>query len=105
MKLKWFSYIKKEYGGFAQHIAFDRAESPIAKLAAEFCLRWGMVAGVPDGEDSSGRQKLRLATPDELIDRAVTTVEKLYTVLDDRGHLVDTSETLNVLREAKEEDE
>lgn len=32
--------------------------------------RWGMVAGILDGEDSAGRSRLRLATPSELVDRA-----------------------------------
>jgi len=41
-----------------------------AKIAFSLVERWGLVAGVPDGEDSAGRQKLRLATNQELVDRA-----------------------------------
>ena len=41
-----------------------------AKLAFEFIKRWGLVMAADDGEDSVGRQKFRLATPQELIDRA-----------------------------------
>ena len=40
------------------------------RLAFSLLERWGMVASVPDGEDSAGRSKLRLSTPPELIDRA-----------------------------------
>lgn len=41
-----------------------------AKLAMSCIERWGMVAGMPDGEDSSGRAKLGLMPPDELVERA-----------------------------------
>ena len=41
-----------------------------AKIVLEIVERWGSVAAMPDGEDSAGRQKLRLATPEELTDRA-----------------------------------
>jgi hypothetical protein len=41
-----------------------------ACLALALIERWGMVAGIPDGEDSSGRSKLRLSTPEELTERA-----------------------------------
>ena len=41
-----------------------------AILAMSLIERWGMVAGQPDGEDSAGRSKLRLSTPEELVDRA-----------------------------------
>jgi len=52
-------------------------------LAVEMVNRWGMVAGMPDGEDSSGRARLRLATPEELVDRAVE-VSNLLNLLFDR---------------------
>lgn len=51
----------------SEHLEFE------AKVAEEFIARWGMVAGAPDGEDSAGRAKLRLQTPEELIERAFNT--------------------------------
>lgn len=39
-------------------------------VAAALVEKWGMVASVMDGEDSAGRAKPRLQTPDELCDRA-----------------------------------
>ena len=49
-------------------------ETEIMEFEAKFALavmeKWGMVAAMPDGEDSSGRQQLRLATPEELVARA-----------------------------------
>lgn len=49
-----------------------------AKVTLEFVTKWGMVAGMPDGEDSSGRAKQRLATPEEVVDRACTVTELLF---------------------------
>jgi len=41
-----------------------------ARLAFSLIERWGMISGVDDGEDSAGRAKIRLATPEELVARA-----------------------------------
>ena len=41
-----------------------------AKLATLLIEKWGLVAAIPDGEDSAGRQKLKMQTPDELVQRA-----------------------------------
>lgn len=65
----------------SQHEIYDKevrvfeTETPDneARFAMAFIERWGMVAAMPDGEDSSGRAKVRLATPDELVDRAFKT--------------------------------
>ncbi len=46
-----------------------------AKLAMAMVERWGGVAGVPNGVDAAGRQKLKLQTPEELVARACETAE------------------------------
>lgn len=62
--------IVKKYGEESISV-FDRETLEAeARIAMDFIVRWGMVAAMPDGEDSSGRQKLRLMTTDELIERA-----------------------------------
>ena len=43
---------------------------PRAKVALEMMCRWGMVAGSPDGEDSTGRAKLKLESEEEVVERA-----------------------------------
>lgn len=48
-----------------------------AKLAMDLVERWGMVAAKEDGEDSAGRQKLRLSSPAELVDRAIDVADLL----------------------------
>lgn len=51
--------------------AWDREKyEKAAEIAFVFIEKWGMVAGIPDGEDSAGRQKVRLGTPQEIVDRA-----------------------------------
>lgn len=66
---------KKRFGDEEVVIVKREINKPIADLAAAFIERWGMVAGRPDGEDSSGRAKLALLTPEEVIDRACKTAE------------------------------
>ena len=46
-------------------------------LGAALIERWGMVCGEADGEDGALRQKFRLQTPEELVDRAFD-VAKLF---------------------------
>lgn len=71
-------------------ITIEKTEVPglVGILALEMVQKWGMVAGMPDGEDSSGRHKLRLSTPDELTDRAIITAELLQKKLQDGGHML-----------------
>jgi len=48
-----------------------------------------MVAAAPDGEDSSGRQRLRLSTPAELVARCAELVELSYSTAREKGWLVE----------------
>ena len=77
------------YQAITSHCAlYNEAPLPEATLAMGLIERWGMVAAIPDGEDSAGRQRLRLATPDELTTRAIETVQALYTGLRAAGMIV-----------------
>ena len=53
-----------------------------ARIVIEMVSRWGMVAGTPDGEDSKGRSKLRLATEQELVDRAFKIADAMFNELE-----------------------
>ena len=70
--------IESKVVGAYQHdqkkVLYHENEQPEAeaKMAFDFLGRWGLVMGTPDGEDSAGRQQLKLMTPDELVDRAFT---------------------------------
>ena len=59
----------------------------VAKIALEIANRWGCVAAMPDGEDSAGRSKLRMQTPDEIAARAFDTAAALWTQFEGRGWL------------------
>ena len=60
-----------------------------ADIAHELIARWGLVAGTPDGEDSAGRQKLALATPEDLVERACKTAELTVKEFEMRGWFMD----------------
>lgn len=61
--------------------AFD----PRATFATSCIEKWGMVAAMVDGEDSSGRTRARVATPDEIVSRACDIAEKAYAEFERRG--------------------
>jgi hypothetical protein len=44
-----------------------------AKFALTLIEKWGMVAAKPDGEDTTGRAKLSLLKPEEVVERAIET--------------------------------
>jgi len=61
-----------------------------ARLAMTMMEKWGMVAAIEDGEDTAGRQKLRLLTPEELVYRSFETA-KLAMIYARTNDLVHTS--------------
>lgn len=56
-------------------------------LACRLIERWGVVAAAPDGEDAAGRQKIRLGTPEEVVDRACACAALMTEQLRLRGWL------------------
>lgn len=46
-----------------------------AVFAMQLLEKWGLVAAIPDGEDSAGRAKLRLPTVNEIVTRAFDIAE------------------------------
>ena len=44
-------------------------------MACDLMARWGLVAAVPDGENSDGSMRSRLMTPAEIVARACETAE------------------------------
>ena len=49
--------------------------------------RWGMVAAREDGEDSTGRSRITLLSPGELVERACHTTELMFDEFESRGWL------------------
>jgi len=59
-----------------------------AKIVVELVSRWGMVAAMADGEDKAGRAKLRLATEQELVDRAMKIADLMFSELEYKEWLI-----------------
>ena len=69
-------------------VSWDREKlEKEAWIAATLVEKWGMVQAYADGEDSAGLQKMRLATPEEVVDRAFACAELLMEVARRRGHV------------------
>lgn len=60
-----------------------------AQIAFALIERWGMIAAMPDGEDSAGRQKFRLQTPEELVARAFTVATDAVGYATRRGFVIE----------------
>lgn len=60
-----------------------------AQMATVMAEKWGMVAAMPDGEDTAGRAKLAPASPAQVVERACTTAELLCAEFERRGWLID----------------
>jgi|SRR5215207_1790089 len=58
-----------------------------ARMATALMEKWGLVAGVPDGEDTTGRSKLRLLSPKEIVERAVETADMAVSTFERLGWL------------------
>lgn len=75
----------------------------IAKIAIDMAARWGTVAATPDGEDATGRQKLRLQAPEELAQLACDTAAALWKQFEERGWFFENP--VPVPRKVKETEE
>jgi len=60
-----------------------------AELARDIAVRLALVAAMPDGEDSSGRQKFRMMEPDEVADRACAIADQLVGEFERREWMID----------------
>ena len=67
--------MERIYKDYDEHLLGRYAVDWATNFAAAFIERWGMVAAMPDGEDAAGRSKLRLMSPQELVDRAYETAD------------------------------
>lgn len=77
------------YKGTEISICQTEMEEPRARLASELMRHLAIVAVVPDGEDNSGRQKVRLMTPAEIVDRATEIADLAWNKYRSRGWILD----------------
>ena len=61
------------------------------QMASTLVEKWGLVAGMPDGENSDGSQRFRLMTPDEIVARACETAQAAYAEFIARGWYVESA--------------
>lgn len=59
------------------------------ELAIQFATHFGMVAAKIEGEDSGGRSKMELQSPDEVVDRACEMAELLVARLKKKNWIID----------------
>jgi len=93
--------ITSQYGE-PKLIVHERDHATLAaRIALNLAERWGMIAAVPDGEDSSGRSKLRTMTPEEITDRACNTAESLLVEIKNRGWIAEAPSWEEMEEESK----
>jgi len=93
--------IQKQYAERPSIVIHDReAPSFEGRLVLSLLEKWGMVAGEIDGEDSAGRSKLRLPTPQELAARACNVAAETVAEMRKRGWLVQVPPWSAVAQEA-----
>jgi hypothetical protein len=74
----------KEHG---YHMHVSAIPTPVGELAISLAKQLAIATGIEDGEDSSGRSKLRLLTPTEAATRACNIADAMYTEFASRGWL------------------
>lgn len=62
-----------------------------AAFAMNLLEKWGLVMGKEDGEDSAGRQKIKLMPPDEVVAHAFEISEQAFAEVNRRGWSVAVS--------------
>ena len=80
-------------GGIIGHTATvvckTKALYSVAVMATEMSTRLALIACEDDGEDSAGRQKLRLSTPEEVASRSCAIAAALWAQFEQREWLFD----------------
>ena len=80
--------VRKSYrGGTEVTVVTTVSPNAVGRLAASIAERFALVAAMPDGEDSAGRQKLRLPTAEECAARSCDLAASLWAEFDKRGWL------------------
>jgi len=77
---------KNDRNGIVVHT--DEILTERARFAFSLIEKWGLVAAMPDGEDSSGRAKLRLPSSQELVTRSCEISELVFDECERRGWVI-----------------
>lgn len=81
---------RKTYSGSTE-ITICHTEVPQekAKTALDLMRHLAIVAGEVNGEDTAGRQKLRLMTPEEVVDRAISIADIAWNKFREKDWILD----------------
>lgn len=97
--------LRTEYGQPRKPIETLVHERQVLDSRARFALacieKWGMVCAMPDGEDSSGRQKARPATVAEITDRACNCADAAFEEFQKRGWFIEVPSYQELIDAAK----
>ena len=74
-----------------------------ARVAMDMAQRFGLISVKPDGEDSTGREKMLLLTPSEVVDRAVSIADQLVNEINKRGWMIPMPHPSEIYDEAKDD--
>jgi hypothetical protein len=96
------------YARETKSIHFHETPNQEAKFAMELIARFGTIEGRPDGEDSAGRQKIRSAEAEEVVQRSFALAEAAFREMRRRGWaiqvplpLVEATETVTFSGESE----
>lgn len=76
-----------------------------AHIAIDWIAKWAMVAGEPDGEDSSGSQKVRRMTPEEISKHACETVTACWDEFRARNWILDVPHYSDLVSRLKDQED
>ena len=85
--------LRERYKEYDQVCFFQlKATNAVASLAASLAERMALCAADLDGEDSAGRQKVKLMTPAEIAVRACDIAAALWQQFEQRDWIMDLPE-------------
>lgn len=84
-----YRVVENRYGINDRQIVKLQCENPQAAFAMDLMKHLGICAGRPDGEDSTGRQKGALLSPDEVVTRACSIADIAWQEFQKRGWILD----------------
>lgn len=91
------------YGDKKVSMYVTEAPNNEAAFAFQLLSHFGLVAGKPDGEDSSGRQRATMLPVTETVARCFDLAQEAYRVARERGLMV-TLPDLNEINAEKDEE-
>jgi hypothetical protein len=81
--------IRQQYSGDKEVAMFlKQTVTEEGKMVFALLEKWGMVAAMDDGEDSTGRHKVRLASVEEVVGRAFAVTRLFMLKAEEFGYIM-----------------